>query len=463
MKHPMQQLWDDVMPQAGPCPAPRPHRVAQLVNETLDAVPSERKRHMRQKWRTAAALAAAVLILTGSALAVARNWTVLDAYFGGSSEVGEALMNTTPYSVSDDNYTLTVTSSVADGSTAYLTVTVEARTPKAAEALMADDFENMDTWSVAFPEPEEEREDGSAEMMAAAFGTQEEESLRTDTSRTWSMELTAGSGIPESVSLRLGVMEKGLRLEVPLTPAQSITVTVGAEGTGAGTLYHAAGGPVTLESVTLSPLGLTLDYAYPVDSGESQPLLAFLGTDGTLDTWSQLVSDLSQGGSSQREGETVTASMDYAFRTVQDLSRMEAVVFEGTAYPLDGGEPYAVDVSGLPAPFQLPLMHRLTEGGGYTVPVRALCDALGIACEWDADTRSASMTFRGVTIVLTEGETTALVNVEAVELYAAPAIQDSTLAADSDIFAQYWLLDLCAAMEDDSADLTDRVAWVVIP
>lgn len=463
MSTPLQDLWDEVVPLEGPCPAPRPGEVARRVNAALDAVPSERKRHMRQKWRTAVILAAALLALAGSALAVARNWTVLDAFFGGSSQTGEALMDTTAYSVSDDNYTLTVTSSVSDGSTAYLTVTVEAKTTEAVETLMADDFENMDTWSVSFPEPEEEPEEGTAEAISASFGTSEAESLRTDTSRTWSLELIVGSGTPQTISLRLNAMEEGLKLEVPLTLAQSVTVTVGAEGTGAGTLYHAAGGPVTLESVTLSPLGLTLDYTYPADSGQSWPVVAFLGTDGTLYTWSQLVSDLSQGGTSQQEGETVTASMDYSFRAVQDLSQLEAVVFEGRAYPLDGGDPYEVDVSGLPEPFKLTLMDRLTEDGGYALPVRALCDALGATCEWDENSRSASMTFRGVTIVLTEGETTALVNGKTVELAEAPAIQDGSLAADCDIFVEYWLLDMYAAMEDWSAGLTDRVAWIVVP
>lgn len=38
----------------------------------------------------------------------------------------------------------------------------------------------------------------------------------------------------------------------------------------------------------------------------------------------------------------------WTLRSVQDLSRMEAVVFGGMAYPLDGGAPYPVDVDALP-------------------------------------------------------------------------------------------------------------------
>ena len=41
-------------------------------------------------------------------------------------------------------------------------------------------------------------------------------------------------------------------------------------------------------------------------------------------------------------------TMSYSFPAVQDLSKLEAVVFEGMAYPLDKGEPYPVDVDALP-------------------------------------------------------------------------------------------------------------------
>ena len=458
MKSPLQDLWDSVVPLDGPGPAPRPHAVLQQVNTSLDAVPSERKRHMRQKIRAAAILVAAVLALTGSALAVAQNWTVLDAFFGGSSEAGEALMDTQPHSVEDDNYILTVTSSAADDSIAYLVLTVEAKTPQAVQALMADDFENMDTWAFTSPPTEEDEESG---VSICSVGTSEEENLRTDTSRTWGMEMMLGT-TPETVSIRLNAMEEGLWLEVPLTLAQSVTVTIGAKGTGAGTLEHADGGPVTLEAVTLTPLGLTLDYTYPA-ACESRPVPAFLKTDGTLYSWSQLVSDLSKGGSSHRDGDVVTLSSNHAFRTVQNLSELEAVVFEGIAYPLDGSKSYEVDVSGLPTPFQLELKEPLNNKMGFAVSVRALCDGLGASCVWDNASRSAILTFRDVTIILTEGETTALVNGKTVELSAAPDIRDGCLDADCLVFLDAWSLDLCAAMENRDEGLDQRAAWVVIP
>ena len=64
----------------------------------------------------------------------------------------------------------------------------------------------------------------------------------------------------------------------------------------------------------------------------------------------------------------------YPLRSVLELSQVDAVVFNGMAYPLDGGRPEPVEIDPALYPFQIPLMDRLSEGGGYSVPVRALCE-----------------------------------------------------------------------------------------
>lgn len=75
-------------------------------------------------------------------------WNVLDFYFEGDNTLVEDYVSHETYSIRDDNYTLSVISSVADTSSAYLLVTIDAKNDAAAAALMADDFENMDTFSV---------------------------------------------------------------------------------------------------------------------------------------------------------------------------------------------------------------------------------------------------------------------------------------------------------------------------
>ena len=154
MRDRMQALWDDVAPMGGACPQADPAAVKRRVNAALNAVPSERRTYMRQKIRFAAAAAAVVGLLAGTALAAAGQWNVLDFYFEGDNTPANDYVNHETYSVSDDNYTLSVTSSVADTRSAYLLVTVEAKTDEARAALMADEFQNMDTFSVRVLEDE---------------------------------------------------------------------------------------------------------------------------------------------------------------------------------------------------------------------------------------------------------------------------------------------------------------------
>ena len=161
--------------------------------------------------------------------------------------------------------------------------------------------------------------------------------------------------------------------------------------------------------------------------------------------------------------QTIHRNYDDTLRTILDFSQVDAVVFNGVAYPLDGGRPEKVEVDPALYPFQLPLMESLGDGGGHGVPVRALCEGLGVECIWDNEAQTATMTYRGVTIVLTPGSTTALVNGQPVEMYDAPAVQDGKLATECQVFMDAWQLDMSAAYEDGNAEDAQRVAWLVIP
>ena len=461
MRDRMQALWDDVVPLGAACPQADPAAVKRRVNAALNAVPSERRSYMRQKIRFAAAAAAVVGLLAGTALAAADQWNVLDFYFEGDNIPADDYVNHETYSVSDDNYTLFVTSSVADTRSAYLLVTVEAKTDEAKVALMADDFENISTFDLYTLSGDT----ANPEAALCGFGYGEDELLRTGSSRSYGMS-THEMGPAHALRLRAGFMEDGLYVDIPLTPVEPLSLEINAEGTSFGTTHNVKGGAsLTLASISLSPLSLHMEYSYPAGGGEAEPLLLFRKTDGTLLSWGQVVG--TSGGmfaTGEEDSGTVFISADYRLRSVLDLSRLDAVVFNGMAYPLDGGAPEAVEVDPALYPFRIPLMEPLSETGGYGVPVRALCEGLGVACIWDNEAQTAAMTYRGVTIILTPGSTTALVNGQPVEMEEAPAVQDGKLAAGCQIFTDAWQLAMSVAYDSwPPADGTQIVAWLVIP
>lgn len=362
-------------------------------------------------------------------------------------------------------------SSVADTSSAYLLVTIEAKNDAAAAALMADDFENMDTFSVRAleneavkPEPTPTGNGPAVEMpVAGGFSYGEKEALRTETSRTYSMRVDELNAAVYAVQLRLGLMEEGSYVEIPVELVEPVIVEVNAEGTGSGTFDHIEGGaPVTLETVSLSPLSIQMEYSLPTRTA-TLSLLFFRMTDGSLCGWGQIVGDNLLGPTSWNDRGTIHCDYAHPLRSVLELSQVDAVVFNGMAYPLDGGRPEPVEIDPALYPFQIPLMDRLSEGGGYSVPVRALCEGLGVDCVWSNEAQTAAMTYRGVTITLTPGSTTALVDGQPVEMLEAPAAQDGKLAACYAVFEDAWQVSMSAAYDNWPSDNAQRVAWLVIP
>ena len=229
-----------------------------------------------------------------------------------------------------------------------------------------------------------------------------------------------------------------------------------------GSLTDLHGGPVALESVTLSPFYLGITYRC-LDSGDPDHAdvpLFFLFQDGSLLTRAQLVETRISG---HQRGK---GNWEYSFRlrSVLDVETLEAVVFNHMAYPLDGGEPYAYQVDESLQTFQLPLMEPLSEEMRYSVPVQALCEGLGASYVWDGDAQRAVMVYRDVEIVLTVGSTDALVDGQSMELHAAPALRGDTLLCEYFPF-EAWHIDMCAAYGEytSGGEHNVREAWLITP
>ena len=466
MRQHLDQLWHDMYPDGTPCPTVRPGDIRGRVNAALDAAPPERRQPMRHRKRFAAILIAAAVALGSTALAFTVRWDVLDAFFSGDTTPAQSLVDRETRSVSDENYTFTVESSVSDGDTAYLVVRVDALNEDAAARLYDKYFLHMDTFSVypvADPEepvPEDLGVDEQTGCYIAArnamrMGVGEIEQAATETSRTWQLDVSLDTkGEANYLHARLCYMDRNCTIAVPLSPAESMTLDIGAAGPGAPTSDNAQGGTIILESVTLSPFTCQVAARHVDGNKEVDPLLFFLLENGTLRTSGQLLDHVSIHYHSDG-----TAAYTYQFQEVLDLSQLAAVVFDGTAYPLDGGAPYAMAVDPRLYPFQLPLMDRLSEGSGLALPLEALCEALGASCNWDEGTQTAVCSYRDTTLAITVGSTTILVNGAPVTVEDAPALQDGTLAVSYDTVERWGIYPFVVY----SADKTDCLCWIIVP
>lgn len=96
--------------------------IRRRVNAGLNADPSERKTYMRQKIRFAAVLTAAVIALTGAALAVGSNWDAVVKALGSFTPYAQEV---TGVSVTDGGLRVSVEAALSDRgyTTAYVSVT----------------------------------------------------------------------------------------------------------------------------------------------------------------------------------------------------------------------------------------------------------------------------------------------------------------------------------------------------
>lgn len=328
MKNRLQELWNYAVPEVGPCPQPDVKAVQRRVDAALEV--NRRTFHLRRKLKLAALCAAALVLLTGAAAVVEVVWpeyNVLGAFFQGDAEQWKNMVNTTPVTVSDDNYTLTLTSSLADRSFLFYTVTLEAKNDEAWEELQKQMEESFgDLWSFRFH--------GGLGMG----GENDPEN------RTAHFEVSAGRTLGNFAGIRLELMKKGVWLNFSYTPVSDLSLEINADGPArADHVPDPFDGTVTLKRLTLSPF--TVQAKYITEDTRLFPVLQFLWEDGTYSRV-ELGRQGTGHGSGTEDGKW-DHTMSESYSSPQDLSTLEAVIFGGMAYPLDHGEPYEVDLDAL--------------------------------------------------------------------------------------------------------------------
>lgn len=329
MKNRLQKLWDEVTPGSGPCPQPDPKKVQRRVDAVLD-----KNRCISHLWRTlkmAAACAAALMLLTGAAAvvteAVMPEYNVFSAFFYGSTASWDHMVSTQPVSVNDDNYTMTLTSAVADKGQLFYTFTVQAHSDEALDALQNSDLDWGDLWSF--------RPETSLSMDGDDTDPE---------TRTLYLAVAAQRYWGNHAAVRLNLMEEGVWLRFPYTVISDLTLNINADGpASADWIPDHAEGTVTLNRLTLSPLTIYAEYI--TEDIYLFPVVYFLWEDGT---YSEVGLGMSGSGYGHGSGDGKSNfKYSYSYRTVQDLSQLAAVVFGDMAYPVNHGEAYEVDLSAL--------------------------------------------------------------------------------------------------------------------
>ena len=126
----MKQDYNEAMDQL--------HLPPQAEQRILKALETQTQQPKKRNWRVGAALAAAAVLMTGSAFAVAYRWGVLEVFFHGDTSQVEPYVQTAVGSAENQDYRLTVDSAVCDSQTLYAIITVEGLNDQAVEDLKSN-------------------------------------------------------------------------------------------------------------------------------------------------------------------------------------------------------------------------------------------------------------------------------------------------------------------------------------
>ena len=394
--------------------SPREELVEQVLAQAgAHAEQKQNRRRPMHKKKLILALAAALVVLTGSAMAVGSQLGLLNVFFQGDTSGLEPYVQTEVGSAENEDYRFTVNSAYYDGMTVYATVTVEGLNDQAVEnlksnkviaeyhlenwgqemvdGLMASGSTGPDTFQANQGEITEK---AGYEYTGSAGGGGYELSAPSDTSRSWSISRVFQrwlGPVDTPMELWVGFMGRECSVEIPL---DTVVGSAHLEPDQEFLFNPLNGQRGILTEATLTPTQLYYEIQTigerKRDMGWDAVDYRFIlkMKDGSLITSEQL--GTSGGTGSDRVNDLITFRVNFDEVKFTDVNEVASIIFGDTEFPLDGSEPTLAEENERLYPFFVP---RYGEEGPFYTDVEALCQGLGAEYIWDADTQTATATY----------------------------------------------------------------------
>lgn len=426
------------------------HLSQEAEQRILNVLETRAQQPKKRNWRMAAALAAAAVLMTGSAFAVAYRAGVLDVFFQGDTSQLESYVQTAVASAENQDYRLTVDSAVCDSQSLYAVITVEGRNDQAVEALKSNKViaeSHQAVWGQEMVDSLMASGSAGPETFWAAFadsgvstsGIQYQTlPAPSDTSRSWRVKISRmdadrqiGTG---PILFWLGFMGKEYAVEIPTdTAMETLQLSIDRD-----VEPQSPDGPmVFVQSLELSPVSLSYVGTYwdAQRDADNPPLIFFRMKDGQIATQMQLGYTFLDHAT-RIDPDDVLFQVQYQTDTPVDLDQVVSILLGDVEFPLDGSDPFPADVPENLYPFHCTEIIP-GENQFFRFPVEELCQKLGADYQWDETTQTATATYRGVTLTMTVGQSCYQVNGETVELTYKVRTDPTSKDSDYQVYPQY--------------------------
>lgn len=372
--------------------------VKRRVNAALNAAPLERRAYLRRRMRIAAVLAAAVITLCGTALAVYR-FHFLGAYYGGDSLPLAQYIAPVDGAITDGVFTVRAEGVVTDGFTTIVGLSICAQNP-------ADLKELMDTHP-----PEEilpayydllsfEAQDSSTRAVSVQYRRLQQ--YETDNTAYLSVRI---AGPSDTLYIRFrGGDPSAPVMEIPLDePVEALELRP-APSDMQDTGY-------AVSRIALSAMGLQLELDFPAPRKSTDPDLIlpfyFRMADGSIQTPSQFFGRGSPWHNISRIRQSGDGPCTYLFSAPApnpvDLLSVSGIIIQDTEYTFQlPGQTAAVTVDETLVPFLTPFVEIDDR---FYITAQEVCRRLGADLWIAPDEKTARLTYRGTTVTFEVGST----------------------------------------------------------
>lgn len=410
--------FDESLEESGEVPY-SPSRIKEL---TMNMAENKSFKHTgKHRLRGGLLLAAALLALTGAAVAAVLRAGVLDQFSGDVSLVEPYVQ--TNASAETEDYRLTLDSALYDGRQIYAIVTVEGLNEQATQDLMSnrviaethrefwgDDMaeqllesgrEGPDTFHISLPELPK---DSSSSAPIAGGMSSSELPHPSDSSRSWELNFSLPryvGAVDETAGIWLDFLGREHGVSVSLnTLAETIRLTPNEEVV----CNTYTGQTAVLRELVLSPTSFSVSLEER-EAEDDTPMFSYF-------LRNQLMLRM-------KDGSVVTSAQlgatNQVFETVVDVSQVQSIIYGYTEFPVDGSPSFPAELDPRLYPSAVDLLEQDGTGLWY-LPLEEVCQNLGAGFSWDSASKTARASYRGVTLTFTEGSASALKNGEPLEL-----------------------------------------------
>ncbi len=375
-------------------------RVKLLVSEKLGEEIYKKPRY-KKKATIAIILAAALCITT--AIAANSSWLIHYIFNDKAPDKILAEIENINQSMSYKNYIITVEQALFGKSTAYLIVSVEAKTDDDFQKMgdNSDDFiefiydlgitymyegENSE-WSIDYSLPE--LDNGRKKYIVVEY--MDENPKNSD------FLVYANPNDEPDLYIRIPV--KNMIKTVDFKIDQKVSNAV-LDCTGSYNMKNSLDDIKTDLIVTdfsISSLDFTVNYKTNGKFGQPIGLIAFMMNDGSIYGQGEFLD--------YNEHKTIADYEQYifTFKNIMEFDNIKAIIIDKTVYPLDKSKPYKLDKDMLFKPFISDGIGR--THGGFAPSIEDVCEKIGAHFSFDEKAQTVTITYNGKTTTLNIGTT----------------------------------------------------------